>query len=197
MQIQNRQERISSPPNSSFPLLEGEGRDLQADCEPGTSPKLMLRTRSPPCIGSLQRKRLSFKHSKFTGKQGKKKKKTEYVLKSWQPKNPEDPHPSCPHPQETRTNPSSQAPGTENRAELQISATCITHIWNFGVFYLLVEIPLASTGPFRTNPTSSKNIWRQEHLCAHQGFRNLNLWYLSVFSNAKCDISKLSLNCCH
>lgn len=39
MQIQNGQERIPSPPNSCFLLLQGEGRALQASCEPRTSPR--------------------------------------------------------------------------------------------------------------------------------------------------------------
>lgn len=195
MWIQNGQERILSPPNSYFPISERQGRDIQASHEPRTSPKPMMRSRSPPCIRSLQRKRLPLKHSKFTRKQ---KKKPEYVLKSWQPAKPEDPHPSCPHPRETRTNGCSQALSAESGAELQeISTTWITHTQNFGVVYLLLKIPLVCTGPFWTNPTSSKDIWRQEKLYAHQGFRSRSLWYLSVFSNAKCDTSKLSLNCCH
>lgn len=115
MRTQKGQERIPSPPKPCFPLKEEEGQDLQANCEPRTSPKLILRTTSPPHIGSLHRKRRSLKHSKFTRKQ---KKKPEYVLKSWQPKKPEDPHPSCPRPQETRTSGSSQALGAERGAEL-------------------------------------------------------------------------------
>lgn len=47
MRIHKEQESIPSPANYDFPFLEGEGRSLQVNHKPRTSPKLMQRRLAP------------------------------------------------------------------------------------------------------------------------------------------------------